>query len=80
MSVSLLSEPSAVSSAVFRPGRDVASLLPTDLALWSKALLKAMGLSSSAVYTNLGKFTFQITVVFLIQIVLHLLWVKSTHR
>lgn len=52
MSVSLVSEPSALSSAIFRPSRDVSSLLQTDWALWSKALLKAMGLSSSAVYNK----------------------------
>lgn len=52
MSMSLVSEPSASFSAVFRPGRDVPSLLQTDWASWSKALLKAMGLSSSAVYNR----------------------------
>lgn len=50
ISLILVSEPSANSSVVFRPSRDVPSLLQTDWALWSKALLKAMGLSSSAVY------------------------------
>lgn len=52
ISLSLVSEPSAISSVVFRPSRDVPSLLQTDWALWSKALLKAMGLSSSAVYNT----------------------------
>lgn len=52
ISLSLVSEPSATSSVVFRPSRDVSSLLQTDWALWSKALLKAMGLSSSAVYNR----------------------------
>lgn len=52
ISLSLVSEPSAISSAVFRPSRDVPPLLQTDWALWSKALLKAMGLSSSAVYNK----------------------------
>lgn len=50
ISLTLLSEVSAVSSAIFRPSRDVPSLLQTDWALWNKALLKAVGLSSSAVY------------------------------
>lgn len=42
----------AISSAVFRPSGDGFSLLQTDWALWSKTLLKAMGLSSSAVVYN----------------------------
>lgn len=52
ISLSLVSEPSAVSSAVISPSRDVPSLLQTELGLWSKALLKAIALSSSVVYNT----------------------------
>lgn len=53
-----ISQPTVISLAISlslvseQSGRDVPSLLQTDWALWSKALLKAMGLSSSAVYNR----------------------------
>lgn len=52
ISLSIVSVPFTTSSVVFRPSRDVPSLLQTDWALWSKVLLKAMGLSSSAAYNR----------------------------